>query len=386
MRHREREVVAGLATDEGKAAPCRIAVIGLGLIGGSLALAWRDRPEVAEVVGIDRDPDVLRDALRLDVVHRVAPDVAAAADCDVIIVAVPALSIVPAVRAVAPHCRPGAIISDVGSTKETICREVLSFLPGHLTFIGGHPMAGSERTGVHAADPYLFQNAVYVLTPPPHCPPEALQLMETLVQAAGAHPLLLSPEEHDRSVAMTSHVPHVAAAALVSTLARVGEELPAAYQLVAGGFRDTTRVASGDPALWRDICLSNRDQVVDVLKQYEEELRRFRALLEEDDHHGVEAAFAEARAVRARLPLRTKGIMGQLFDCVVHVVDRPGAISHVTTLLAEQGINIQDIEILRVREGEGGTLRLAFERRSALDEAVALLREAGYTVRVRDAS
>lgn len=375
-----------MATGEEKAEPCRIGIIGIGLIGGSLALAWRDRPEVEEVVGIDRDGDTLRTALQLGVVDRVAPDLAAAEDCDVIIVAVPALSIVNTVRAVVPYCRPGTMISDVGSTKGTICREILSFLPAHLTFIGGHPMAGSERTGVAAADPYLFQNAVYVLTPPPQCPPDALRRMETLVRLTGAHPLLLSPAEHDRAVAMTSHVPHVSAAALVSTLARIGKELPAAYQLVAGGFRDTTRIASGDPALWRDICLSNRDQLVDVLGKYEEELRRFRALLEADDHDGVEAAFAEARSVRARLPLHTKGIMGQLFDCVVHVVDRPGAISHVTTLLAERGINIQDIEILRVREGEGGTLRLAFERRTALDEAVGVLRDAGYTVRVRDAS
>lgn len=364
----------------------RLAVVGMGLIGGSLALALRGHPRVAEVVGIDRDPRALELALSLGAADRVTSDLSGVAGCRVVVVAVPVRSVAAVVRDVIPWCQPGTIITDVGSTKAEICRDVAAFLPPELVFIGGHPMAGSERAGMAAADRYLFQNAVYVLTPPDNCPPDALETLRELVEATGAHPMLLSPEEHDRAVAVTSHLPHAVAAALVLTLAEVGSGLPAAYQLVAGGFRDTTRIAAGDPVLWRDILLSNRDAIVPVLAQFERALERLRAALEEGRGDDLQAQLAAARERRSGLRLHSKGILGRVFDIVVHVVDRPGVIARVATLLAEQGINIIDIEILRVREGEGGTLRLAFEREDAMNRALAVLRDAGYPARPRDPS
>lgn len=362
----------------------RLAVVGMGLIGGSLALALRGRPPVAEVVGIDRDPRALELALSLGAADRVTTELDGVSGCRVVIISVPVCSIVTTAREIIPYCDPGTVISDVGSTKGAICREIGRFIPPEMTFIGGHPMSGSERTGIAAADRYLFQNAVYVLTPPDPCPDGALRLMEELVRAAGAHPLMLTPDEHDRAVAVTSHLPHVTAAALVQALARVGASVPAAYQLVAGGFRDTTRIAAGNPALWRDICLSNRDALLDVIDEMQAALSRFRDVLARGDGPALEQAFDEARRRRSGLRLHSKGILGRTFDIVVHVVDRPGVIGHVGTLLAERGINIIDIEILRVREGEGGTLRLAFERPEAMEEAVAVLRDAGYPARPRD--
>lgn len=363
--------------------PLRIAIVGMGLIGGSVALALRGHPDVAELVGVDRDPEARETALALGAAHRVSHELQAVAGCHLVVVAVPVRSVVSVIRGLIPHCAPGTVITDVASTKAHICREVAAVLPPGLSFIGGHPMAGSERTGMGAADRYLFQNAVYVLTPGAGSTPEALGLVKNLVAVLGARPLIMAPEDHDQAVAVTSHLPHVAAAALVHALAGVAETLPDAYQLVAGGFRDTTRIAGGDPALWRDICLSNRKALLGVLDGFEAALRRFRRALEDGDGEGMEQAFAEAKAVRARLPLHTKGILGQVFDIVLDVVDRPGVISHVSTILARRGINIIDIEILRVREGEGGTLRLAFERKETMDEAVALLKAAGYDVRPR---
>lgn len=363
--------------------PLTVAIVGLGLIGGSMGMAWRDAPGIRKVIGVVRRPDAVDEAVALGACHEATTDLAAAAAAaDVILVCTPVASVVATVKALLPSVRPGTIISDAGSTKGEICRALWPLLPPEVTFVGGHPMAGSERDGIRAADPYLFENAAYVLTPPGGAD-GALTTLFRLVGLLGAHPVVMDPDTHDTIVAAVSHVPHLTAAALVQTAAAVQKEIPETLTLAASGFRDTTRIAAGAPGLWREICLSNREAIVRVLEILRKHVDRAIRLIETGDGDGLEVFLREAREVRLQVPNRSKGILASLYEMVVEVVDRPGEIAAVTTLLAKAHVNVIDIEILRVREGEGGTLRLGFETEEARDQALRLMEEHGYRARPR---
>jgi prephenate dehydrogenase len=197
----------------------------------------------------------------------------------------------------------------------------------------------------------------------------------------GGLPLLLKPEEHDLMVAVVSHLPHLLAAALVNVAARFNQEYPGTLSLAAGGFHDTTRVAMGSPSLWREIFNSNRTSLLKVIKEFTEELQGFCSQLSAKEMELVEKRLNQAAVVRSELPAKNKGFLTLLYELVVVIEDRPGTIAEVTGILKD--LNIKDIEILRVREGEGGTLRLAFDDEQTLGQAVSLLRARDFTVRVR---
>lgn len=361
-----------------------ISIVGVGLIGGSLGMAWRSGRRGHRVTGVVRRPEAIDEALAAGACDAATTDPAeGVAEADVVVVCTPVTTIVPMVKAILPHVRPGCIITDAGSTKGAICDALWQEGRPDVPFIGGHPMAGSERDGVQAADPYLFQNAVYVLTPPPNVDPVALALLQALVEETGATTMVMDAHRHDMIVAAVSHVPHLMAAALVHAAVDVSREIPETLSLAAGGFRDTTRVAAGSPEVWRDICLTNKEAILSVLALLEETGERFAAALRAADPQSIEALLASARAHRVRIPNRSKGILGSLYELVVQVVDRPGELAAVTGLVAGEGINLIDIEILRVREGEGGTLRLGFESEDACDLAMRTLMKNGYTVRRR---
>lgn len=207
--------------------------------------------------------------------------------------------------------------------------------------------------------------------------------MIALVEATGARPITMRPEIHDEIVATVSHVPHMVAVALVLAAAERDQEVPGLLELAAGGFRDTTRVASGPEDVWTDICFSNAPSIIAGIERIEAVLESVRRVLSQRDHAALKDMLAQARSVRKSIPARAKGLLSPLFDIVVHVVDRPGAIHEVTGLIGAASINIIDIEILRVREGEGGTLRLAFEEREEMERALEILAAAGHKARAR---
>lgn len=361
-----------------------VAIVGVGLIGGSLGMAWRAGETVRRVIGIVRRPEAVEEVVAVGACDEATLDLAAGvAEADVVVVCTPVTTIVPTVQRLMPHVRPGCIVTDAGSTKRQICGALWQSCRDDVIFIGGHPMAGSEREGVQAADPYLFQNAVYVLTPPPCVNPDVLDRLRSLVEATGAHPVVMDPERHDLIVAAVSHVPHLMAATLVQTALAVQASIPETLNLAAGGFRDTTRIASGSPEIWRDICLTNRLAIQEVLGHLRAIQERLEEALAAADGEGIERFLAEARETRSKIPSRAKGILTSLHEIVVQVIDRPGEIAAVSGLLAEAGINIIDIEIMRVREGEGGTLRLGFEQENLANEALRILMQQGYTARRR---
>lgn len=362
----------------------RITIVGVGLIGGSLGMAWRAARRGLYVTGVVRRPESADEAVSLGACDEATTDLAeGVAQADVVVVCTPVTAIVPTVQRLLPYVRPGCIVTDAGSTKRAICEALWSGGRPDVPFIGGHPMAGSEKEGIRAADPYLFQNAVYVLTPHPSTDEGALRLLKELVEVTGARTMVMDPARHDLIVAAVSHVPHLLAASLVHTAAEVDRRIPQTLSLAAGGFRDTTRVAAGSPEIWRDICLTNREAILQVLGLFRQTADELERALAAADAERIEAYLHTAREHRLRVPNRAKGIISSLHELAVHVVDRPGELARVTGLVAEAGINLIDIEIMRVREGEGGTLRLGFESPEACDAAMRILMKNGYTVRRR---
>jgi prephenate dehydrogenase len=280
-----------------------VTIIGMGLLGGSLGLALRERQRARRVIAVARRPETLRLAL-----ERGAADAGCAdptegvREADLVVLCTPVLSMPALVEQIAPSLKPGAVVTDVGSTKVRLCSELPRLLRPETPYVGGHPMAGSERTGVEAARADLFVDATYLLTPTPGTPSGAVDRLEEWVKGLGARPIRLDPEAHDQAVAGISHLPHVVAAALVSAVAAApGAERPILRELIAGGFKSTTRIAASSPEMWRDICLTNRDAVLETLQQFEAELSRFAQALQARDGDALLAAFQQARVAREDL-------------------------------------------------------------------------------------
>lgn len=361
----------------------RVAIVGVGLIGGSLGMSLCARGLATEVVGLGSRPENLRLALELGAINRIAVTPATGVTgADLVIIATPVSAVIPALDNVLPYLSRGAVVTDVGSVKAEIVRRAENMLPPGVSFVGGHPMAGSEQAGVRGADPYLFENAFYLVTPTPKTPVEALKAVRKLAAGVGAKVIEIEPERHDQAVAAVSHFPHLLAVTLVNMVAKM-DESDEILPLAAGGFRDTTRIAAGSPVMWRDIFMSNREQALKMIRRFRTELDTFQKTLEQADADAIWDSLESAKAVRSGLPAKTKGYLPYLYEVVVNVPDQPGVIAGFTSILAAAGINVVDIEILRVREGEGGTIRVGFATLEEQDGAVQLLNEKGYATRKR---
>ncbi len=357
----------------------RVAIIGMGMIGGSLGLAFASYLPEVEVAGFDRDPGVLKKALDMGCVHRTGTLEEIVPEANFIFLCTPISSIPRIAEDVAELCGPGSIMTDVGSTKQMVAEAFKKISVSGVIGIGGHPMAGSERQGITGADRYLFENAVYVLTPGKSASMEAIDKLVALIRLTGAHVLIMDAEVHDRLVASVSHLPHLAASALVSVL----NDQEDALTLAAGGFRDTTRIASGDPALWSEILISNRRLLAEQVGKYIERLSVLIEFLEEGRSRELEEFLTDSRRIREMLPAKQKGLVSCGPDIICLVPDQPGIIGSLGVWLGEKDINIADIEILRVREGDGGTIRIAVGVEDDGDLAVETLRTHGVNAWLR---
>lgn len=276
----------------------RVAIVGVGLIGGSLGLALRGRGLADEVLGISRRRRTIDEAVGIGAIDSGSLSIDDALAADLIVLAAPVRGIVEAVRTLGPRLRPGCWMTDVGSTKaEVMAAAVESIAPG-AGFVGGHPMAGSEQGGVGASRADLFEGAVYVL-----CRSGSGDAgpLPSLARAVGATPVEMDPVLHDEAVARISHLPHVVVAALAE--AAVSGAVPAEVLrlLVAGGFKSTTRIAGSPPELWRDVCLTNRTALLAALDSFDGALARFRQALESGNASELEEAFARGGAARTVL-------------------------------------------------------------------------------------
>lgn len=277
----------------------RLAIIGVGLIGGSLALALRRAGGVEEVVGCGRREANLRKARDLGIVDRYTGDVAMAVEgADVVFLAVPLGAMRGTLEAMRDRLAPGAVVTDGGSVKGSVIedlRAVFGEPPGF--FVPGHPIAGTERSGPEAAFATLYRNRRVILTPLAGTDPAAVSRVEAMWRLCGAEVSQMSPHHHDEILAATSHLPHLLAYSLVDSLARLKEN-DEIFRYAAGGFRDFTRIASSNPEMWRDICLANQRPLQGMLTRFAEELRELAAILEESDGEALLALFERAKRAR----------------------------------------------------------------------------------------
>ncbi len=368
-------------SDFDEANPIRIAIFGVGLIGGSLALCFKGKPGV-HVVGHSINAASTEKYVALGVVDSATTSLAEAAqDADFIFLCVPVGRLEEYVDELSKlPLKRGCIISDVGSTKASVVHHADKLGLRGAVFIGGHPMAGSERSGVEAASYYLLENAYYVLTPTAETPPEYVGKLERLLKHTRAHIVKTDAVQHDDIVGAISHLPHIVAVALVNQIAGYNESNELYMRLAAGGFRDITRIASSDPVIWRDILLNNRDVMLKLVRDWQGEMERFAALLEREDGEGIAEQFRSAGVFRSQLPERRKGMITSLFECYVDVPDHPGIIGKIATELGQAKINLSNLQIIESREDVPGIMRLSFKQADDLDRATALLKSLNYDV------
>lgn len=338
-------------------------VVGVGLIGGSIARALRDRGWT--VHGLDHDMATAEHAVDLGVLDGVGLD----PEAEITFVATPVRSVAEA--AAKALAETSGIVTDVGSVKGPIVAAV-----DDKRFVGGHPMAGSEQEGVDGADGALFEGATWVLTPTAATDDSAYTRLRSVVSSLGAEVLALDPQRHDELVAVVSHVPHLTAVSLMRIAAERADEHAALLRLAAGGFRDMTRIASGHPGIWPDICVENSTAIVEGLDRLIGALRSVRDQVANEDTDGLLADLSRARAARVNLPGRYTR-PSDLAEVRIPVPDRPAVIAEIATLAGELNVNIVDLEIAHSAEGDQGVLIVVVEA-DATEIFAAHLNERGF--------
>jgi prephenate dehydrogenase len=359
--------------------PSNVAIIGVGVIGGSLGLAIKEHFRSTTVVGFDRRV-VLKKAIKKGAIDRAASTLrSAVAQADLVFVALPVSGILENLPRVAKYAQPNAVVTDVGSVKGSIVRSARRLFPGG-NFVGGHPMAGVELSGVEAAHPLLFENAAYVLSPTYGRETRPVRRLASFLEELGARVVLLDSKTHDAVVSAVSHLPQLTAVALTNVAGRRHGSARRHLRLAAGGFRDLTRIASSKPEIWGDILIQNKNEVDKSLKLMIRELTVYRKALYGRQAFPLGREFNSARRIRSNIPKTMKGFIHQLDELYVFVKDQPGMIARMTSSLAKARINIKDIELMKVREGRGGTFRLAFESKEMSMRAAAVLGGAGFEI------
>jgi prephenate dehydrogenase len=347
--------------------PGRAMIFGTGLIGGSVGMALRERGW--HVSGVDAAPGVAARAVSLGALSVEGEDT----EAELVVVATPvhAAGAIITEFLARPGRRPDVIVTDVGSVKGPLVAAV-----DHPSFVGGHPMAGSEQVGVEGASADLFVGATWVLTPTALTDPAAYTRIRSLLADMGAVVVDLAPAQHDALVAVVSHVPHLAAATLMDLAADLGEEHAALLQLAAGGFRDMTRIAAGQPNIWPDICDDNAEAIVATLDLLVAALQDMRRRVATRDRDSLLEILGRAALARRALSERTPQAE-DLAEVRVPVPDRPKVLAEITTLAAELGVNIFDLEIAHSVEGDRGVMLLVVAE-DATAKLQAALSERGY--------
>lgn len=361
----------------------KVVIVGVGLMGGSLGMALRNRRLAGEVTGVFRDKAKIEEASHLGAVDKGTTSLSQALEgADLVIIGTPVGVTTKILEEMTPFLEPGCMVTDLGSTKQEITTTAEKILPPEVFFVGGHPMTGSEEWGVEAANPYLLENAIYVITVTSNTDLRAVQALKLMVEEVGSQTLIMEPGEHDLIVAAVSHLPHLSAVTLVNTIGETGVDLDRALFLAAGGFKDTTRIAMGNPHMWRDICLSNGEMILKCLKIFKKQIEKLEDYIENHEGREIERELEKARDLRKNIPERAKGLLPGIYDLVVLVGDVPGVIGKIATIFGNAGINIKDLEILKSRE-EGGSIRFSFSTLEDRNRAFKLLDKENFQVTFR---
>lgn len=357
--------------------------IGLGLIGGSIARALKEHDREIRIVAYDVNGETLRLACRDGVVDTAARGIDESfADCDYLFLCAPVSGNDANLQAVKRILPEKCLLTDVGSVKSTIHQAVREAGLEHC-FIGGHPMAGSERTGYLNSKASLLENAYYILTPTASVSAEKLEAYRSLVLRLGAIPIILDFQRHDYITAAVSHLPHVIAASLVNLVRDNDSEDGIMKSVAAGGFKDITRIASSSAGMWQQICLTNSENITALLEAYIDSLTRIREDLTHHRAEGLYNLFDSARIYRDSFIDASSGPIKRSFSFNVDIADRSGALASIVALLAGNNLNIKNIGITHNRESEDGVLRLELYDADAMNTAIRLLQDAGYCIHPR---
>ncbi len=357
--------------------------LSLGLIGGSIALAIKQIQPDAKIIAYARRQETLDEALTAGAIDEGTTEIDARfGDCDFIFLCAPVSVNNLFLERLKPVISEKTMITDVGSVKGTI-HETVEKLGLSAHFIGGHPMAGSEKTGFSSANPLLLENAYYILTPTDLAPQNAVAEYYALVKKMGAIPLILSHKEHDYVTAAISHVPHLVAAALANLVHDHDSEECTMKLIAAGGFKDITRIASSSPDMWEAICMSNTENIADLLDDYINSLQTISKAVRAKQNGFTYDLFKASKEYRDSFADAPKGPIKRTYVCHINIPDEAGAIAAIAAILAKADISIKNIGIVHNREFEEGVLRVEFYEESALAEAVSLLQGLHYTVYLR---
>ncbi len=354
-----------------------ISIIGLGLIGGSIAKTLKTYGSSINISAYDK-PEVLKNAFKENTINFKLKKIEDAKDCDIIFLCLPTENSLDALEKLAPIISEKTIITDVCGVK-SVFEEKWKRLKEKGEYIGGHPMTGKEKGGYENSDPLLFENAVYILSSN-KIETENYKLLLELITSLGSRIKYLDPYIHDDIVARVSHLPQLLSVALVNTVVRENKNINY-LDFAAGGFRDMTRIASSDYEIWKPVLKHNKDAIVKALINFLSEFTEIDSLIMKKDLKALQNIFESARNRRDEIPKNTKGFISPLYDLFVFVKDEPGVLSKLTTVLFENSINIKDIELLKIREGTGGTFRLAFESKKDAEKARPLIEKIGFTTK-----
>ena len=361
----------------------KVGFIGLGLIGGSIAKKMKaDHPDI-HIYATAHHEETVKEAYREGLIDNdTLLPLTAFHDCDIIFLCAPVQRNLDYLSELKDIIQKDCYITDVGSTKTEIHEEVIR-LGLEANFIGGHPMTGSEKTGILAADKTLLENAYYIITPTAITPQSDVEDFREFVRSLGSIPLILDYKTHDYSTAAISHLPHMIAYSLVNLVQQIDDDNETMKSIAAGGFKDITRIASSSPVMWQNICASNREQILVLMDKYTALLSRLRNYIEASDEPALLDFFQSAKDYRDSLSLPSIKTESTYYELFVDLPDETGGIAKVSRILADARISIKNIGIVNNREFEEGILHISFADERSRSKAKELLDAQGYTTHLR---
>ena len=363
-----------------KKQPKIIGFVGLGLIGGSIAKAVRHFYPEVQIIATSGSQQTLELAVSENIINEGFENVGTAfANCDYIFLCAPVAFNAKYLEVLKPIIKKDCIITDVGSTKTDIHNKVIE-LQMEENFIGGHPMAGSEKTGLSNSKPHLIENAYYVITPTAKVSKDAVDDYVEFIGSLKALPLVLDYKQHDYITAAISHLPHLIAAGLVNLVKHNDSEEQYMKTVAAGGFKDITRIASSSPIMWEQICMTNHENISDLLGKYIESMQEIKHSLDTQTGQDIYDLFEESRDYRNSISDVSHGPLKKNYALYVDLVDETGGIATVATILACNQINLKNIGIVNNREFEEAVLKIEFYEEEPCKKAAALLNKHRYTV------
>ncbi len=358
----------------------KLGFIGLGLIGGSIVKTAKRIHADLKIIALSAHASTITMAYEEGLIENSEnASIEDFCDCDCVFLCAPVQQNLLYIKQLKDIIKDSCILTDVGSVKGDIHKAVCKLgMDGH--FIGGHPMAGSEKTGLGNATAYLLENAYYILTPTSAIHPSYVEEFQEFIGSLGAIPMILNYDAHDAATAAISHLPHILAASLVNFVEASDDSQETMKTIAAGGFRDITRIASSSPVMWEEICMTNKDQILCMFDAYQKILNDIQGKIAALDSDGIRRFFQSSKDYRDSLEISPKGSIRTVFEFYCDLIDEAGGIAAIATILASNNLSIKNIGIIHNREFEEGVLRIEMYDQMSYARAIELLRKYHYTV------